>query len=80
MKFKPQLPRRTICIEKRFGQTMLCIGASTVLLACVASVAVRKKGSQTIFRKLAARKMGQETEGTLARRPPIFEKRLPFLD
>ena len=45
-----------------------------VYLACVASVPVRKKSSQTIFRKQAARKLGREIEGTLARRPPIFEK------
>ena len=43
-------------------------------LACVASVPVRKKSSQTIFRKQAARKLGREIKGTLARRPPIFEK------
>ena len=43
-------------------------------VACVASVPVRKKSSQTIFRKHAARKLGREIEGTLARRPPIFEK------
>ena len=42
-------------------------------LACVASVPVPKKSSQTIFRK-AARKLGRDIEGTLARRPPIFEK------
>ena len=49
-----------------------------MLLACVASVRVRQKSSETIFWKLAARKLGKETEGTLARRPPIFEKRQPF--
>ena len=43
-------------------------------LASVASVRVRQKSFETIFRKLAARKLGQETEGTHARRPPIFEK------
>ena len=43
-------------------------------VACVASVPVRKKSSQTIFGKQAARKLGREIEGTLARRPPIFEK------
>ena len=40
-------------------------------------VSLRSKRScstEEIFRKLAARKLGQETEGTLARRPPIFEK------
>ena len=45
-----------------------------IFVACVASVPVRKKSSQTIFRKLAAQKLGQETEGKLARRPPSFEK------
>ena len=45
-------------------------------IACVASVPVRQKSFQTIFCKLAARKLGQETEGTLARRPPIFKN--PF--
>ena len=29
------------------------------------------KSFETIFRKLAGRKLGQETEGTLARRPPF---------
>ena len=48
-------------------------------VACVASVPVRKKSSQTIFRKQAARKLGREIEGTLASRPPIFEKRPLFL-
>ena len=48
-------------------------------IACVASVPVRKKSSQTIFRKQAERKLGREIEGTLARRPPIFEKRPLFL-
>ena len=43
-------------------------------LTCVAGVPVRQKSSETFFRKLAARKLGQETEGTLARGPPIFEK------
>ena len=47
-------------------------------IACVASVPVRQKSFETIFCKLAARKLGQETEGTLARRPPIFEKRPSF--
>ena len=45
-----------------------------IFVACVASVSVRKNSSKTIFCKLAARKLGQETEGKLARRPPIFEK------
>ena len=40
-----------------------------MLLACVASVPVRQKSSETIFRKLAARKLGKGTEGTLARLP-----------
>ena len=48
-----------------------------MLLACVASVPVRQKSSETTFRKLAARKLGKETEGTLAR-PPISEKRPHF--
>ena len=47
-------------------------------VACVASVPAGQKGFETVFRKLAARKLGQETEGTLARRHPIFEKRPPF--
>ena len=47
-----------------------------IFVACVASVSVRKNSSKTIFCKLAARKLGQETEGKLARRPPIFEKRV----
>ena len=42
-----------------------------IFVACVASVPVRKNSSKTIFCKLAARKLGQETEGKLARRPPI---------
>ena len=40
----------------------------------------KEERTQTIFCKLAAPKLGQETEGTLARRPPIFENPLPFLD
>lgn len=52
---------------------------SVPTIACVASVPVRKKSSQTIFRKQAARKLGREIEGTLASRPPIFEKRPLFL-
>ena len=48
-----------------------------MLLAFVRSVPVRQKNSETIFRKLAARKLGKETEGTLAR-PPISEKRPHF--
>ena len=51
---------------------------SSSTIAYVASVPVRQKSFETIFCKLAARKLGQETEGTLARRPPIFEKRPPF--
>ena len=47
-------------------------------VACVASVPAGQKGFETVFRKLAARKLGQETEGTLARRHPIFEKCPPF--
>ena len=45
-----------------------------IFVACVTSVSVRKNSSKTIFCKLAARKLGQETEGKLGRRPPIFEK------
>ena len=37
----------------------------TLKLACVASVPVRKKSSQTIFRKQAARKLGREIEQSL---------------
>ena len=36
-------------------------------IACVGSVPVGQKSFETIFRKLTARKLGQETEGTLAR-------------
>ena len=53
--------------------------ATAYPIACVASVPVRKKSSQTISGKQAARKLGREIEGTLARRPPIFEKRPLFL-
>ena len=45
-----------------------------IFVAWVKSVSVRKNSSKTIFCKLDARKLGQETEGKLARRPPIFEK------
>ena len=50
------------------------VPALYAILACVASVPVPQKSFEPIFCKLAARKLGQETEGTLARRPPIFEK------
>lgn len=36
------------------------------LLACVASVPVRRKSSQMIFHNLAARKLGQESAPTFA--------------
>ena len=48
-----------------------------LMVACAASVPVRQKSLETIFPKLAARKLGQENEGTLARRTPIFEKLVP---
>ena len=61
-----------------------CLSASTPFsftlkmsndyIACVASVPVRKKSSQTMFCKQAVRKLGWEIEGTLARRPPFFWK------
>ena len=60
--------------DRRFIKNWRPISLINVDVACVASVPVRQKSFETIFRKLAARKLGQETEGTLARRPHIFKK------
>ena len=48
-----------------------------LVLACVASVPVRKKSSQTIFRKQAAWKLGREIA---CKKTPYFWKTPTFLD
>ena len=49
-----------------------------MLLACVASVPVRQKSSETIFRKLAARKLGKDTEPERLQ-DPLFRKNAHIL-